>query len=295
MEDLFRSAVTILLFFLILGGLVLIHEIGHFVTARMANVRVLEFGVGFPPRAKVLRSKGETLYTLNWLPIGGFVKLEGEDGDEADDPRSFAAARLPIRLIILAAGVAMNLLTAFLIFFFIFWLATPLVGLKFANVDPGSPAATAGLVPGDAILAVNGEQREFFVESTVLEDLGSYTGETVTLTVKHADGTVEPVEVTLRAQDEIDAAPKDERPPDEGAARDQWHRGRVLRHLQPRHRQRDQHCRTADRLLVRPDPRRTRRPRQRVRQQPDGCAAGLGPGRDRDPDRRHLLQCRARS
>ena len=98
MEELFRTAVTIVLFLLILGGLVLIHEFGHFLTARLAGVRVLEFGVGFPPRAKVLRSKGETLYTLNWLPIGGFVKLEGEDGEQADDPRSFAAQPLLIRL-----------------------------------------------------------------------------------------------------------------------------------------------------------------------------------------------------
>ena len=63
----------------------MIHELGHFVTARFFNVRV-GFGVGFPPRAKVLRNKGETVYTLNWLPIGGFVELEGEDGDAADDP-----------------------------------------------------------------------------------------------------------------------------------------------------------------------------------------------------------------
>ena len=76
-----QSIITIVLFILILGVLVVIHELGHFVTARAAKVRVLEFGIGFPPRAKVLRSTGETLYTLNWLPIGGFVKLEGEDGD----------------------------------------------------------------------------------------------------------------------------------------------------------------------------------------------------------------------
>ena len=75
-----QSLITIVLFFVVLGLLVLIHELGHFLTARAANVRVLEFGIGFPPRAKVLRSKGETVYTLNWLPIGGFVKLEGEDG-----------------------------------------------------------------------------------------------------------------------------------------------------------------------------------------------------------------------
>ena len=88
-----QSIITIVLFILILGVLVIIHELGHFVTARAFRVRVLEFGIGFPPRAKVMRSKGETLYTLNWLPIGGFVKLEGEDGTDADDPRSFAAQR----------------------------------------------------------------------------------------------------------------------------------------------------------------------------------------------------------
>ena len=91
----FQSIITIVLFFAILGILVVIHELGHFVTARLANVRVLEFGIGFPPRAKVLRAKGETLYTLNWLPIGGFVKLEGEDGDDADDPRSFSPQGCP--------------------------------------------------------------------------------------------------------------------------------------------------------------------------------------------------------
>ena len=88
---------TLVLFVIVLGSLVLIHEIGHFVTARLAGIRVLEFGIGFPPRAKVLRNTGETLYTLNWLPIGGFVKLEGEDGDDSKDPRSFANASLPTR------------------------------------------------------------------------------------------------------------------------------------------------------------------------------------------------------
>ena len=206
MEDLFRSAVTILLFFLILGGLVLVHELGHFVTARMANVRVLEFGIGFPPRAKVLRSKGETLYTLNWLPIGGFVKLEGEDGDHGDDPRSFAAQGLPTKLIILAAGVFMNLLTAFLIFFFIAWLATPLTGLRFTEVDTDSPAQAAGLQPGMAVLAVNGVQREFFGDGTVLTDLQDNAGETVTLTIQRPDGSTDTVDVTLRTQSEIDAS-----------------------------------------------------------------------------------------
>src|SRR5262249_16132280 len=112
----FEVVVTLLLFFLILGLVVLVHELGHFLTARLAGVRVLEFGIGFPPRARVLRSQGETLYTLNWLPIGGFVKLAGEDGGDADDPRSFSVKPLPTRILILVAGVAMNFVLAFVIF-----------------------------------------------------------------------------------------------------------------------------------------------------------------------------------
>ena len=94
MEVLGRS-VTIVLFFAILGCLVLVHELGHFVIARLAGVRVLEFGIGFPPRAKVLRDEGRDALTLNWLPLGGFVPLEGEDGDSTEDPRSFAAKSAP--------------------------------------------------------------------------------------------------------------------------------------------------------------------------------------------------------
>jgi regulator of sigma E protease len=201
---------TLVLFVVVLGSLVLIHELGHFITARLAGIRVLEFGIGFPPRAKVLRSSGETLYTLNWLPIGGFVKLEGEDGDDTSDPRSFSNASLPKRVVILLAGVAMNLFLAFAIFTLIAWLATPYLGLRFAAVQPGSPASGAGLRPGDALLAVNGEQHEFLAEGDVLTDLRSRTGETVTLTIQHADGSIAPVSVKLRSQAEIDAAPKDE-------------------------------------------------------------------------------------
>jgi regulator of sigma E protease len=206
--DLIQGAITILLFFLILGTLVLVHELGHFLTARLAGIRVLEFGVGFPPRAKVLRAKGETLYTLNWLPIGGFVKLEGEDGDEEDDPRSFAHAALPVRLIVLAAGVVMNLVTALVIFTMIAWLATPLVGLKFNEVQPDSPAATAGLKPGETILAIGGRNYDFF-GSDQLVDLRANVGKTVVLTVEDAAGQPRDVSVRLRTQSEIDASVDD--------------------------------------------------------------------------------------
>ena len=161
MSGVIDTAITILLFFLILGTLVVVHELGHFVTARLAKVRVLEFGIGFPPRAKVLRSSGETLYTLNWLPIGGFVKLEGEDGDDSDDPRSFANQSLLTRLWILVAGVLMNLLTALLIFFSIAFLLSPRVGIVAPVIQPGSPAEAAGLRPGDSIVSVDGRRYEF--------------------------------------------------------------------------------------------------------------------------------------
>ena len=203
--ELIQSLITIVLFFAVLGILVIVHEVGHFVTARMANVRVLEFGVGFPPRAKVLRARGETLYTLNWLPIGGFVKLEGEDGDDADDPRSFASQRLLTRLWILVAGVLMNVVLAFVIFTAISWLASPYVGLRVHEVVPDSPAAAAGIESGDGLIAINGERYQFLNGPSILEGLREYPGETVTLTVVGEDGVRRDVETTLRTQAEIDA------------------------------------------------------------------------------------------
>ncbi len=205
MTGFLQTIVTVVLFFAILGILVVIHELGHFVTARLANVRVLEFGIGFPPRARVLRAKGETLYTLNWLPIGGFVKLEGEDGDTADDPRSFSAQGLPRKLVILVAGVVMNVLLSLVIFTGITWLASPLVGIRFYEVQPGSPAAAAGLQPGEALVAVDGERFQFMTGPNLLDGLRSRAGETVDLTVDGPDGARRNVTVTLRDRAAVDA------------------------------------------------------------------------------------------
>jgi regulator of sigma E protease len=144
------------------------------------------------------------MYTLNWLPIGGFVKLEGEDGDGSDDPRSFTRARLPVKLIILAAGALMNLLLAFAIFTSIAWLATPYVGLKFGSVDAGSPAEAAGLRGGDAIISIDGRQFEFYGDPATTQ-LKDRAGETVTIGVIRADGTRAEVAATLRSSEEIEA------------------------------------------------------------------------------------------
>jgi regulator of sigma E protease len=200
-----QSIITILLFIFILGALVVIHELGHFITARLANVRVLEFGVGFPPRARVLRNKGETLYSLNWLPIGGFVKLEGEDGNAAGDPRSFSAQGLPKRLLILVAGVAMNVLLAFAIFTGIALYADPAVGVEVGGVQAGSPAAMAGIAKGDTIVTLNGEPHVAFSRESALVSLRAHAGETVILGIMAPDGTVKDVQATLRPASEIDA------------------------------------------------------------------------------------------
>lgn len=204
MNEILRALITVVLFFGILGVLVVIHELGHFVTARLFRVRVLEFGVGFPPRARVLRDVGETVYTLNWLPIGGFVKLEGEDGDGAEDPRSFAAQGLARKLVILLAGVAMNLLLAFTIFTGIALAGDPAVGVYVPYVEPGSPAATADLRVGDVIERVDGRAFGAFGPRSILDELRSRAGETVVLTVRR-DGAVLSVPATLRTPAQVQA------------------------------------------------------------------------------------------
>jgi regulator of sigma E protease len=224
----FDGLLNIAILLAILVGLVLVHELGHFVMARRAGVKVHEFGIGFPPRAAVLYRGKETVYTLNWLPIGGFVRLEGEEG-ESVDPRAFVNQRLGTRLRILFAGVAINFLLAWLIFTLIAMLADPVTNVRIGTVTPGSPAAVAGLVgsdvgyvpgkgveyddSGDEIIAIDGQRFPVFdgvaasadgaTRPPPLEYLADRPGETVVLTVRHADGRVEQVEATLRPAEEI--------------------------------------------------------------------------------------------
>ncbi len=202
-----QSVITIGIFLLILGVVVIIHELGHFVTARLANIRVHEFGIGFPPRAKVLSSHGETVYTLNWLPIGGFVKLEGEDGD-SDDPRSFTRAWLPVKLLVLLAGVVMNLLLAVAIFTATAWFPGQAVQLTIGSVQTDSPAASAGLLAGESIVSIDGEYFDQFRLSGpdgIIQKLGANAGRTVVLGILAQDGTTRrDVTVTLRPPSAID-------------------------------------------------------------------------------------------
>src|SRR4051812_2269162 len=101
---------TILIFVVILGLLVFVHELGHFVMAKRAGMKVDEFGFGFPPRLFGVK-KGETIYSINWIPLGGFVKIVGENGDSTE-PGSFANKPFWPRFAVLIAGVTMNIIFA---------------------------------------------------------------------------------------------------------------------------------------------------------------------------------------
>jgi regulator of sigma E protease len=140
-----------------MGLLIFVHELGHFLTARLSGIRVLEFGFGFPPRLIGI-TRGGIVYSINLIPLGGFVRMLGENGDSSE-PDSFAAKPPSRRALVLAAGSAMNFLTAVAIFALIAatGLPTPSDQVRIAEVFPGSPALTAGLQPGDIVLSVAGE------------------------------------------------------------------------------------------------------------------------------------------
>ncbi len=137
----------------VLGFLVLIHELGHFVTAKYFRIMVTEFGFGFPPRLFGVRI-GETLYSLNAIPLGGFVKMVGEEDPE--HPRSFANQSIVKRTIVLCSGSLMNLLFPIIVFTLIFALPHEILSgnIQITGVAPKSPAALAGLRPGDTILKI---------------------------------------------------------------------------------------------------------------------------------------------
>ncbi len=157
---------SILYFIIALGVLIFIHELGHFIMAKRAGVRVETFSLGFGPRLIGFR-KGETLYKISALPLGGYVKLTGEDpaSEEASHPKSFAGKSISARLGVVAAGPIMNLVLAALIMPLVFMLGRPVPAYLdkspvVTGLLPDSPAAEAGLLPGDKIISVGGESAE---------------------------------------------------------------------------------------------------------------------------------------
>lgn len=141
-------------FLIVLAPIVLVHELGHFIAARLSNIRVEEFGLGLPPRAMTLAKKNGTIYSLNWIPLGGFVRPAGEDDPSIAD--GLAAASKRARLFVLSAGAGANFLLALVVFWIALMLGTPIMEVAVDYVRPDTPAAAAGLQEGDVIRAVNG-------------------------------------------------------------------------------------------------------------------------------------------
>lgn len=156
--------ITLIVFLLLLSVLVLIHELGHFLMAKKIGVRVEEFGLGYPPKIFGIKI-GETEYTLNILPFGGFVRLFGENGElegkkGKDAKRAFYAKSKIERILVLIAGVVMNFLLGVLVISYLFTqgVVVPTERVKVQEVLPYTPAQNAGLKKDDFILVVNGRK-----------------------------------------------------------------------------------------------------------------------------------------
>ena len=167
---------SVLPFLLIMVFLVVVHELGHFLTAKAAGVKVLEFGIGYPPRAFGIR-RGETEYTINYLPLGGFVRLLGEE--DPSDPRSLAAQPAWVRIIVLVAGALMNVILPVLLFMMAFLIPQDVVTGKviITFVDPDGPARSSGIKAEDELLTVNGRKVENTRDASYLIHL--YQGQTM--------------------------------------------------------------------------------------------------------------------
>ena len=187
-------------FIVVLTPIILVHELGHFVAARLSGIKVEEFGMGFPPRAAKLFVWKGTLFSLNWIPIGGFVRPAGED--DPNVPGGLASASKKARFFVLVAGAAANFLMALVVY----WLAFAVVGqpifdetsITVAEVVPNSPSLEAGLQADDVLREANGQP------ITTVEDLyaavDNSEGNPIDFTVERA-GELVSVVVTPRVME----------------------------------------------------------------------------------------------
>ena len=192
--------ITLFSFFIMLIVIILAHELGHFFTAKISKVRVEEFGIFLPPRLFSFK-KGETTYSLNAIPLGGFNKLAGEEDPKV--PGSLASKSISTRLFVLSAGSLMNILLPVILLAVAFMIphlesvnpnSTAKGQVFVEEVVANSPAADAGIEVNDVILDVNGEP---------VQNVGDYQqmvqsnlGKEITVTVKHDNGNIAEVELT---------------------------------------------------------------------------------------------------
>lgn len=214
---------TVIVFILILGVLIFVHEFGHFIAARKMGVKVHEFGFGYPPRifgiykdknkkwkkvvgGKEIEDIPKTLYSLNWLPLGGFCKIKGEDREGEGDKNSFASKKIWQRALILSAGVVMNLLLCVTLFSIVFVFGFPQAiegeipkgakdaGVQIIDVSKDSPAQAAGLKLGDKIVEIENAESKTKKEIKEVKDIQDFTKDNlekeIIITVRRGNKTL---------------------------------------------------------------------------------------------------------
>lgn len=223
------SIVLLVVGIMLFIGLVVVHEFGHFLLARRNGVEVEEFGIFFPPRLYKRKTRGGWNFTINAVPLGGFVKLKGEH-DSDTEPGSFGAATTWAKTKIMAAGVAMNLITALVLFTGLALMGMPQVvdkqftvksdtkvasqQLLIGAVEPGSPAAQAGLRPLDDLTGISVPGAQPVAVHTVAAlpaTTAKLAGKTIDLTYKR-HGHQQQVRLTLRSKAVVEASRKTDNP-----------------------------------------------------------------------------------
>ncbi len=180
---------TFIAFIFVLSLLVFVHEFGHYLVAKLSGIGVLRFSLGLPPRLVGIHV-GETDYCLSAIPFGGYVKLIGQDDfaqeeDESDvGPRDYRGKSTPVKIAVLVAGASMNILTAVVIFFLLFWIqGVPENSTSVGYVTPESYAEEAGIKSGDEIIAANGTRINKIEQALI----SLYTEDSVSLIVRTGD------------------------------------------------------------------------------------------------------------
>lgn len=187
--------VTIVIFLVIIAVAILAHEMGHYTSAKLSGVKVEELGFGFPPRLLSFK-RGETVYSLNAIPLGGFTKLLGEE--DPTMPDSLASKSIATRFMVLSAGSLMNILLPLLIFAIIFMVPHDTLSEKvlIKEVATGSPAQSAGIEPGDIILEI--DERTIQNRGDVAYSLHLNMGSEVDILLQKPDFSHQEVHLTPR-------------------------------------------------------------------------------------------------
>lgn len=193
-----------LTFLAVFAGLILTHELGHFIVAKLVKIEVEEFGIGFPPRMFTLFTWKGTKFSLNWIPLGGFNRMKGEDDPNSKD--GFSSAKPWARIVTLLAGSAMNLITAVLAFTILYTqVGVPdLSSAQILEVSVNSPAQQAGLLANDIV--INADNQPITSTDQLRNIILSKLDQPLSLTILRGESTLE-----------IVVTPDSHRPAGEGA------------------------------------------------------------------------------